>query len=142
MSAGFRILRRERKVDPEVVQRFARLPVANVSDSMSRLTAGGARLRPRHGGGGMAGAALTVKAAPGDNLMLHKAIALSGPGDVIVVDAGGDLTNALMGEMMLMQLDQARRGRGGHQRRHSRCGLHPGAEPTRVLRRHHPSGTV
>ena len=104
MPAGFRILRRERKVDPEVVQRFARLPVANVSDSMSRLTAGGARLRPRHGGGGMAGPALTVKAAPGDNLMLHKAIALSEPGDVIVVDAGGDLTNALMGEMMLMQI--------------------------------------
>ena len=97
-------LRRERKVDPEVVQRFARLPVANVSDSMSRLTAGGARLRPRHGGGGMAGPALTVKAPPGDNLMFHKAISLAEPGDVIVVDAGGDLTNALMGEMMLMQI--------------------------------------
>lgn len=104
MSAGFRILRRERKVEPEVVQRFARLPVANVSDSMSRLTAGGARLRPRHGGGGMAGPALTIKAPPGDNLMFHKAISLAEPGDVIVVDAGGDLTNALMGEMMLMQI--------------------------------------
>lgn len=104
-------LRRERKVDPEVVQRFARLPVANVSDSMSRLTAGGARLRPRHGGGGMAGPALTVKAPPGDNLMFHKAISLAEPGDVIVVDAGGDLTNALMGEMMLMQI--TKRGAAG-----------------------------
>jgi regulator of RNase E activity RraA len=98
------VLPRERKVGTDVVERFARLPVANVSDSMSRLTAGGARLRPMHGGGGMAGPALTVKAAPGDNLMLHKAIALAQPGDVIVVDAGGDLTNALMGEMMLMQI--------------------------------------
>lgn len=104
MSVGFRIRRRERKVAPEAVERLARLPVANVSDAMSRLTAGGARLRPMHGGGGMAGPALTVKAAPGDNLMLHKAIALAEPGDVIVVDAGGDLTNALMGEMMLMQM--------------------------------------
>jgi regulator of RNase E activity RraA len=104
MPAGLRILRRERKVDPDVVQRFAKLPVANVSDSMSRLTAGGARLRPMHGGGVMAGPALTVKAPPGDNLMLHKAIALIEPGDVIVVDAGGDLTNAIMGEMMLMQM--------------------------------------
>ncbi len=111
MSAGFRILRRERKAGPEVVQRFGRLPVANVSDSMSRLTSGGARLRPRHGGGSMAGPALTVKAPPGDNLMLHKAIALAEPGDVIVVDAGGDLTNALMGEMMLMQI--TRRGVAG-----------------------------
>jgi len=111
MPAGFRVLRRERKVDPEVVGRFARLPVANVSDSMSRLTAGGARLRPRHGGGGMAGPALTVKAPPGDNLMFHKAISLIEPGDVIVVDAGGDLTNALMGEMMLMQI--TKRGAAG-----------------------------
>ena len=104
MPAGFRVLSRERKVGADVVQRFARLPVANVSDSMSRLTAGGARLRPRHAGGGMAGPALTVKAPPGDNLMFHKAIALAEPGDVIVIDAGGDLTNALMGEMMLMQI--------------------------------------
>lgn len=104
MPAGLRILPRSRKVAPDVVERFSRLPVANVSDSMSRLTAGGARLRPMHAGGGLAGPALTVKAPPGDNLMLHKAIALAELGDVIVVDAGGELTNALMGEMMLMQM--------------------------------------
>lgn len=103
MSAGFKILQRKRQVSADVVARFAKLPVANVSDSMSRLTAGGAQLRPMHGGGVLAGPALTVKAPPGDNLMLHKAIALAQPGDVIVMDAGGDLTNALMGEMMLMQ---------------------------------------
>ena len=103
MPAGFKVLQRKRQVSTEVVAGFAKLPVANVSDSMSRLTAGGAQLRPMHGGGVLAGPALTVKAPPGDNLMLHKAIALAEPGDVIVMDAGGDLTNALMGEMMLMQ---------------------------------------
>lgn len=111
MPAGFRILTRQRKVAADVAERFARLPVANVSDSMSRLTAGGARLRPMHRSGGMAGPALTIKAPPGDNLMLHKAIALAEPGDIIVVDAGGDLTNALLGEMMLMQT--AKRGVAG-----------------------------
>ncbi|MBW7961949.1 RraA family protein [Bradyrhizobium sp. BR 10261] len=104
MPVGFRILKRTRKIGTEVVERFAQLPVANVSDSMSRLTAGGARLRPMHRSGGLAGPALTVKTAPGDNLMVHKAIALAEPGDVIVVDAGGDLTNAITGEMMLMQM--------------------------------------
>lgn len=106
MPSGFRILPRRRKVGLDVVEQFSHLPVANVSDSMSRLTAGGARLRPMHGGGVLAGPALTVKAASGDNLMLHKAIALAEQGDIIVVDAGGELTNALMGEMMLMQMEK------------------------------------
>jgi len=104
MSVGFRILKRQRKVATEVVERFARLPVANVSDSMSRMTAAGARLRPLHQSGGIAGTALTVKTRPGDNLMIHKAMAIAEPGDVIVVDAGGDLTNALIGEMMLTRM--------------------------------------
>jgi RraA family protein len=98
---GFRVLPRQRKVDPSVVARFRDLPVANVSDSMSRMNAAGARLRPLHAGGPMAGPALTVKTRPGDNLMVHKALNMAEPGDVLVVDAGGDLTNAIMGDLML-----------------------------------------
>ena len=101
MTIGFRILNRERVASKELVDAFAKLPVANVSDSMSRMTAAGPTLLPMHTSGGMAGVALTVKARPGDNLMLHKAIDMAVPGDVIVVDAGGDLANALMGELML-----------------------------------------
>lgn len=101
MTIGFRILKRNRVASEDLVSAFAKLPVANVSDSMSRMTAGGACLRPMHASGGMAGVALTVKARPGDNLMLHKAIDMAVPGDVIVMDAGGDTTNALFGEMML-----------------------------------------
>jgi len=101
MTIGFRILERRRKVDAEMVDRFRGLPVANVSDAMSRMAAGGPSLRPYHGGGYMAGPAFTVKTRPGDNLMIHKALLLAEPGDVIVVDGGGDLTNALMGELML-----------------------------------------
>jgi RraA family protein len=101
MTIGFRILKRDRVASNELVAAFAKLPVANVSDSMNRVTAGGPTIRPMHASGGMAGVAVTVRSRPGDNLMLHKAIDISGPGDVIVVDAGGDLTNALFGEMML-----------------------------------------
>lgn len=101
MSIGFRVLARSRVAAPELVAAFARLPVANVSDSMSRMSAAGPLLRPMHTSGGMAGVALTVRVRPGDNLMLHKAIDMAVPGDVIVCDAGGDLTNSLMGELML-----------------------------------------
>ena len=44
MTTGFRILRRERSVSAELVARFAALPVANVSDSMGRMTAAGPSL--------------------------------------------------------------------------------------------------
>jgi RraA family protein len=67
---------------------------------MNRLAAGGAALRPMHGGGKLCGPALTVKVAPGDNLMVHKAIDIAAPGDVIVVDAGGALTGAIIGDIM------------------------------------------
>src|SRR3954471_2782599 len=108
---GFQILQRRRQVDARHVQAFAEIPVANVSDCMTRMTAGGPRLRPMHKGGRMGGPALTVKCRPGDNLMVHKAIDMALPGDVIVVDAGGDLTNALIGELMTTYASS--RGLGG-----------------------------
>lgn len=101
MSIGFRVLNRTRKISAEWVELYRSVPVANASDSMNRMTAGGARLRPMHRQGVLSGVALTVKSRPGDNLMLHYAIDIAEPGDVIVVDAGGDLSNALIGEMMV-----------------------------------------
>jgi len=53
-----------------------------------------------HKQGRIIGPALTVKTRPGDNLMIHKALEMVQPGDVLVVDGGGDLTNALVGELM------------------------------------------
>jgi regulator of RNase E activity RraA len=103
---GFQICKRTRKVDPETIARFRELPVANISDSMSRMFAGGPRLRPVHASGVLAGPAFTVKTRPGDNLMVHKALDIAEPGDVIVVDAGGDLTNSLIGEIMTFYAQQ------------------------------------
>jgi RraA family protein len=106
MTIGFRIFPRRRAVDAKWVAQYRGLPVANVSDMMSRAAAGGARLRPLHGGGYMSGPAFTVKTRPGDNLMVHKALDLARAGDVVVVDAGGDLTNAIIGELMLAHADK------------------------------------
>jgi RraA family protein len=101
MTVGFRILNRTRCVSAETVEAFRQLPVANVGDCMNRLFAGGPRIRPINPGAStVAGPALTVRTCPGDNLLLHRAIDIAEPGDVIVVDAGGDLTTAIMGEIM------------------------------------------
>jgi RraA family protein len=108
---GLQILQRRQCVPADLVRAFDGIPVANISDCMSRLFAGGPRLRPMHKGNRMAGPALTVRTRPGDNLLIHKAIDLAQPGDVIVVDGGGDLSNALIGELMTTYA--SRRGIGG-----------------------------
>ena len=97
---GLQIHQRQRAVSLALAQKFLTVPVANVSDCMSRLFSGGADLRPMHRGDAMSGPAITVKVRPGDNLMIHKALEMAMPGDVIVVDGGGDLVNALIGEIM------------------------------------------
>ncbi|MBB6468433.1 hypothetical protein HNQ96_004317 [Aminobacter lissarensis] len=50
---GFRVLKRLHKVDEAMVELFRQLPVAIVSDSMSRMAAGGSRIRPMHAGGSL-----------------------------------------------------------------------------------------
>lgn len=59
-------------------------------------------LRPLAAGMVLAGPALTVACAPGDNLALHLAIAAARPGDVLVVDYGGRLDSGPFGEIMAL----------------------------------------
>ena len=100
MPIGFSIAPRAPAIDPALLAAFRGVPTPIASDNMARLFAGGTGLRPYHDGTALLGVALTVRTRPGDNLMVHKAIDLAEPGDVIVVDAGGDLTNAIIGEIM------------------------------------------
>lgn len=101
MAAGFRVLDGHIRSDRSLVEAFAKIPSAIISDNLNRMVAAGPTVRPMHKGGTLAGTALTVKTRPGDNLMIHKAADMAQPGDVIVVDAGGDLTNALIGELIV-----------------------------------------
>jgi regulator of RNase E activity RraA len=106
MPIGFRILPARQRASDALLDRFASVAVAHLSDNMSRLVAAGPRLRPMHAGGHLVGNALTVKVRPGDNLMVHKAIDIAQPRDVIVVDAGGELTQAIIGELMMRHAQQ------------------------------------
>ena len=106
MSASMRILDIPKRPDARLVAEFARMVTPHLSDSMERLYAGGPRLRPMHREGKLAGPAFTVKTAAGDNLLVHKALDSARPGDVIVVDAGGFLDNAIIGELMMTRAKQ------------------------------------
>ena len=98
-TIGFAIHTHQHTVSDALLNKFAKFAVANVSDAMSR-TNGTTDIRPFHKGGRLLGRAFTVKTAAGDNLMVHKALEMAAPGDVIVVDAGGVQRNAIIGEIM------------------------------------------
>lgn len=85
---------------PELVEAVRGLAVSLLSDNMARAT-GASGLRPWHRGGALAGTAVTVRTRSGDNLAVYRAFADCRPGDVLVVDGGGEVSQALMGEIML-----------------------------------------
>lgn len=72
----------------------------NVGDCIGRSAAMNSRIQNLADGMKLVGPAVTVKVPPTDNLMIHKALTLIKPGDVLVVDAGGDHSWALMGFLM------------------------------------------
>lgn len=101
MSAlGFRILPSPQLPPREILEALRGIATAHLSDNMHRLNAVAAEIRPYHNRSKLVGPALTVKVPPGDNLMVHKAIDMARPGEVIVVDAGGVLSHAIIGEIM------------------------------------------
>jgi RraA family protein len=77
------------------------MPVAAIGDAMSR-NIGTIGLRQYHARlqTVLCGPAVTVRVRPGDNLMIHKALMMVEPGDVLVIDGGGDVTQALVGGLM------------------------------------------
>ena len=97
--AGYMINSRATELPNELVEAFRKIPVAVAGDCMGR-SIGAIGLRPYHGTGNLCGQAITVRVRPGDNLMIHKAMMIAKAGDVIVIDGGGDLTQALMGGLM------------------------------------------
>jgi regulator of RNase E activity RraA len=92
-------------LDADLLERYSRVPVSALSDSLERR-AGAVGLSPvgdclsALDGRSMAGCAFTVRTRPGDNLAVHKALDLARPGDVIVVDGRGEVVNALVGDLM------------------------------------------
>lgn len=95
------IIRDFERVPADIVQQASEFQPAILADVAGRRGALHGRiqaLRPRMK---LAGPALTVEVRPGDNLMIHAAIALARPGDVLVIDGKADQTSALMGTIMM-----------------------------------------
>ncbi|MBP2656834.1 MAG: Dimethylmenaquinone methyltransferase [Firmicutes bacterium] len=100
-NVGLRIYNNIKRAPKDLIVEFKGLPVANIADCMNRMSCIDAGIRPINDAP-LLGPAFTIKSRPGDNLILHKALDLAQPGDILVVDAQGDLTNSIMGELMVL----------------------------------------
>ena len=98
---GFRIQMSFERLDTEFMAQFAEFDSPDISDQLNRLYALTSAIQcltgPEHQ---VVGPACTVKVYPGDNLMVHKALDIAAPGDVVVVDAGASRMNAALGSLI------------------------------------------
>jgi len=98
---GFRIKCSFERLSQEFMQRFGEFASPEISDQLNRLYAVKPEihcLTEKHHR--LIGPACTVKVFPGDNLMVHKALDIAKPGDVVVVDAGESRMNAALGDLI------------------------------------------
>lgn len=87
------------------VEVLRKIVTPHLSDNLQRQS-GVVGLNRYNRTGKLVGTALTVKTRPGDNLYIYQAMTLVQPGHVLVIDAGGDVTNACVGEIMKRYLQQ------------------------------------
>jgi 4-hydroxy-4-methyl-2-oxoglutarate aldolase len=92
------------RADRDIVDALAEFGSATVHEALGRIGYAGPRIRPIQQGASIAGSAVTVQTAPGDNLMVHVAIEQAGGGDVIVVVPTTDSTFGFIGELMATQM--------------------------------------
>jgi 4-hydroxy-4-methyl-2-oxoglutarate aldolase len=94
------IVRTIRRAEADAIRRLGEAGVATVHEAQGRTGLLRPNVRPIHGGARVAGSAVSVLCAPGDNLMIHAAIAVVQPGDVLVVTTTSESTDGMFGELL------------------------------------------
>jgi RraA family protein len=97
---GFRVRQTICRVDPEIIAQYRQFETPDISDLMNRMYTMSSEIHNLVNGAAIVGPACTVKVFPGDNLMVHKALDIARPGDIIVVDAGGTRMNGVLGDLV------------------------------------------
>lgn len=95
-----RVVRNITRVAPELIAGLGTAGVATVHESQGRTGLLDPGVHPMQRGVKVAGPAVTVAGAPGDNIMLHAAIEVLQPGDVLVVSLSEPGTYGMFGDLL------------------------------------------
>ena len=97
---GFRVRLGIDRPPQSLVNMFRDFETPDISDILNRMYTMSPEIRNLVNNEPLVGPALTVKVFPGDNLMVHKALDVAKPGDVVVVDTSGSPRNAVLGDLV------------------------------------------
>ena len=95
-----RIVRNIQRADAAIIQLLGELGVATIHEAQARSGLMRPYMRPIYSGARVAGSAVTVYCQPGDNLMIHAAVSVASPGDVLVVTTASESTDGMFGELL------------------------------------------
>ncbi len=102
MSTDLNDIRRDfTRIDAATVKAASEFASSIFADCAGRRGAMDGRIAALAPSMRVCGPAFTIDVRPGDNLMIHAAMAMARPGDVLVIDGKADRTAALMGSIML-----------------------------------------
>nr|WP_296072214.1 4-carboxy-4-hydroxy-2-oxoadipate aldolase/oxaloacetate decarboxylase [uncultured Actinoplanes sp.] len=102
--ASHYVVRAVDRAEPEVIAALREAGVATTHEAAGRTGLLGPRIRPRQTGAAVAGSAITVSCPPGDNLMIHAAVEVCRPGDILVVTTTSPSTDGMVGDLLATSL--------------------------------------
>jgi len=94
------IVRNVRRADAAVIRKLGEYGVATVHEAQGRTGLMRPYMRPIYPNAKLAGSAVTVSCQPGDNLMIHAALEIVRPGDVLVVTTTSESTDGMFGDLL------------------------------------------
>jgi 4-hydroxy-4-methyl-2-oxoglutarate aldolase len=104
MNGSHVVVRTIERPPRDIVDALAAMGTATVHEAIGRRGFAGADLRPIQQGASIAGSAVTVSCHSGDNLMVHVAVEVCEPGDVLVVTTTAPSSHGMFGELLATSL--------------------------------------